>query len=203
MNQVFIGILGTIILAGISLQANAQPFGIPSGTSIELLNVDAKPDVPLAKHWLALSSVPKPHSDFETYITFASPIVGVCSVAGISKTYKGDNSGTQVRSVFDKIESQLNAKYGEFSETKTISDDAQWAGENEWVKSIQENERVHYSSWGAAFGSNLTDNIFRIQLIVGGRDAATSQLYLQYTYRNFIDCDEELKNPESQDEDAL
>ena len=159
-----------------SFAVAAQPFGIPMGADPEELGCNQASNV---QAWIC-ESVPKPHSDFETYAVFHAPETGVGSVVAISKA-KNDSYGSQTRTFMEGIVNQLSRKYGEPTKSLDyLKRDSIWDDPNDWERGVYVDERVYAFLWQNLNIDNVTGIVFTATADHSG--VATK---LQFAFENF------------------
>lgn len=188
-------VLASVLLLSLTT-ASAQtlaPFGIKQGMSVaELQKLGAKPGS--TPGYYTLDKAPTPNDAFDFYLVKASPKQGVCRITGIGKNISDDGYGTKTRAAFVAMEKTLIAKYGPADRKDTLSGSATYTNPNEWLRSIDEDERDFISFWDLASGSKLPSNIDMIMLSTRAMDATTGYLSLSYRLKNADACDNELKS---------
>jgi hypothetical protein len=186
-------VISTFCLMLIPAQTLARGFGIQQGTSIEEL--DVVEDLGTGRY---VVNVPSPHSEFESYVVWASDSHGVCLVRGLGKDHDNDRYGQSVRAAFDKLESALEERYGDFRKGNFLNAGALWDETDEWVMAIRQSERVYQSVWDAQYGSDLPDSIIEIILNVDALSSSSAWIGLQYRLANFDECQQKLETLDSQ-----
>ena len=202
MTQPFLSLMVAALVLSLSHNAEAQPFGLEMGTPIEALDVREEGSS-RQRGFFNLETVPKPHSKFVTYSALANEQLGVCEVIGWGTVHEDDASGTQVQSDFNSVKAQLVLKYGPVDTLSMLFPNAKWGEDNEWVKSIYENERLHSARWRTDDGLRLIDNITSISLRVSAFALNEAKLSLSYTFSNSENCYKGLGSTNSSDMDAL
>lgn len=189
-NSVFkiigIALAGFLLLSPATL--SAQAFGVEMGTSLSELK-DAV-DIGNGNYVI---SVPRPHSEFESYVVVLSEATGVCMVRGIGKNHSNDRTGSGVRGAFKTIETALNSNYGEGKQSNWLQPRALWDGAHEWVMSIRQNERLFGTDWTTEGGAEFPEEILAITMQVRAISSDVSYIVLQYRFSNFEECDREIK----------
>lgn len=196
----------TLMIAALVLSAThnaeAQSFGIEMGTPIEALDVREAGSSP-QRGFYYLETVPKPHSKLRSYTVTATEQLGVCAVTGLGNTHEGDPLGLKVRADFDSLKTQLAVKYGSAKTTAIIFPGAKWGDDNDWVKSINENERLHSAGWGKDSALKPRDNIMSIYLWVMASSPNEARIGLTYSFSSFETCKETTGLLNESDRDAL
>lgn len=167
---------------------SAQAFGIEMGVSLSEL--EGAEDIGNGNYVI---SVPRPHSEFESYVVVLSETTGVCMVRGIGKNHNNDRTGINVRTAFDTLEAALKKTYGAGEQTNWLQPRALWDGAHEWVMSIRQNERLFGTDWTVTDGAELPEEIKAITMQIRAVSSDTSYIVLQYRFSNFEECDREIK----------
>lgn len=186
-------VITIVCLLMMPASALAQAFGIQQGMSVDKL--DVVQDLGTGQY---VVNVPKPHSEFETYVVSASDAEGVCLVRGVGRNHDNDRYGQSVRTAFGKLEGALEDQYGDFTKRDFLNAGALWDETDEWVMAIRQNERVYQSVWQAQFGSDLPDSVVEIILNVDAVSGSSAWIGLQYRLANFDECQQELEALDSQ-----
>jgi hypothetical protein len=84
-------------------------FGIEFGTPMERLQTLPSPN---PDGFSFRVRAPEPNVEFDNYLVFAAPKIGVCKIIGIGRSYNSDGLGMYVRSAFDNMHQKLMVKYG-------------------------------------------------------------------------------------------
>lgn len=163
--------------------AFAQAFGIAMGTPIE--NLEIEKDHGSSTYTI---SVPKPHSEFETYLVLATPQTGVCKINAIGKDHNNDRFGTSVKNAFSELHSALESRYGTHKFYDFIAPGGIWDGPEEWVMSIRQSERYYDAFWDEEEKSSLPEEFQGITLGVRANSSDSAYISLSYTYSNFDEC---------------
>lgn len=181
----------TMLLFLSATDASAQAFGIEKGTPIESLQVvrEVRPSE-------FMIAVPKPHSEFESYVVIAPPEVGVCHVRGIGKDHDNDRYGSSVKSAFTKLSSALSNTYGANDNYDFIRNGALWDGADEWVMSIRQSERTYATFWTETLPAGLESVLLGVEAL----SSDTAYITLGYDFDNRDECD---RIRDSQNESGL
>lgn len=172
--------------------AMPTPFGIRMGTPKE--NLGEIKEVAPFKY--TLKSVPRPHSDFESYIVQATPKAGVCWVKAIGKNVSTSEYGNELRTKFKELEEQITSVYGPSEHTDLLRSGALWDEPREWLMSVRQGERVFATFWGKDKGSRLPDGV----TIFLGVSTTRSSGYpiVEYSFPNEAACEAEVKEGQKQ-----
>ncbi|HEV7571085.1 MAG TPA: hypothetical protein VGQ21_06265 [Thermoanaerobaculia bacterium] len=166
------------------------PFGIRMGASKQ--NV-GKIDKEVAPFMFRLTTVPKPHTAFESYIVQITPKAGVCFVKAIGRNVRTSAYGSELRSEFDKIREQLEGVYGKPKIFDFLRDGSIWSEPREWMMSLYQKERLLGARWSEEDGLITKYGINKVFL--GSSAASTSEGYIvvEYYFSNTDLCESEVK----------
>jgi hypothetical protein len=162
---------------------NAQAFGIEMGQKANTLRVQT-----IVDQFYVSVLPPKPHPEFSRYFVSLSQPTGVCSVEGVGRLHHNDRYGSNVRTAYNSVRNLLWKLYGPAIQIDKLKSGALWAGENEWVMSVAQNEREFSTVWGVATRSKIPANIEHIVLTVKASSSSTSQVRLWYQFKNHDTC---------------
>ena len=190
----------TAMLCALLFTGNAEagPFGLEKGMPLEALGV---PESEISSGYYHYNTLPKPHSAFEAYVVQATPNQGVCWVKAIGVDVATDARGTQFVSAFEEMRSKLQRAYGSHDLTNGLPEDAVWTGAEDFMASIYHDERIYLADWGAAYGSELEDNVVQIGLLAEATDYETGYYTVEYYFDNHELCDAETAASTSAAED--
>ena len=164
------------------------PFGIAMGQSAE--DLEGKET---KVGWYEISSVPKPHSMFNTVMVQATKSNGVCFVKGISDSFPSDSNGLAAIIQADKIKRQLDGKYGRSKELAFLVPGSIWNEPEDWMMAMLKGERRQ--AWEWAGPSTELDRHSLDSVALGITAVATDEvsLYVEYYFKNSKKCDAELE----------
>ena len=182
--RAFVGVIAAALVWTSGGPASAQAFGLEPGTPMRNIEV-----VETLGDGVYTVSVPQPNAAFESYMVVATAAHGVCKVVGIGRTLRADRSGSQVRSVYDDLQSAITAKYGQPSnDFDFLTANALWDGPNEWSASIRQNERTVATYWKRPETASLADNLSGIGLVVNAVNLNDTYVSLTYELSNWAEC---------------
>lgn len=193
MNFRKVACLSSFLMLGSVVSAHAGPFGTDQGATKESLDI-AREVNPFEYE---LRSVKKPHSEFRKYHAIVTPKAGLCVLSAFGRIYNNDGYGSEVRSAYSRIRSQLSKLYGKDKAYDYIKSGGLWTEAREWVMSIAQNERVYTSFWDKESGSTLKDGISSVRLEVVATSSDSAYLYIQYEFSNSTGCAEEITEAQS------
>lgn len=181
------------VLVCLSSAAFAGPFGLNKGQPISSLKVISQPGP-----GIYVVTVPLPNPEFQTYVVAANPQDGVCKVSGIGRSHANDRYGSETQSAYGSLKSALSGKYQSGLAQEFVKEGALFPEAADWVMAVKQNERVHQTLWGAAFGKPLSDGLGSIALMVKAVDMDTSYLQLSYEFDNFDSCMAKMKSKDNE-----
>lgn len=185
-----------IVLLGLSSVATAGPFGLEMG--MPLSKIGGQP-----KHhpngMYAITTVPKPHSAFESYVVQVAPKAGLCFAKGVGHDIETDD-GAAVRAAFDDMAAKLTTLYGTPQKIDQIQPGATNTGDDAWMQALVAKERTLTWIWDADSGANLPADLRMVGLVATAVAPEKGYIVVEYAFVNEPDCEEELKSVE---DDAL
>lgn len=164
----------------LSCAALAGPFGTEMGQKPEAFSGLREIDKTAFYTSYATSIVPRKNTLFPDYsLTFGED--GLALVVGVSKEYKNDAYGTQVREDYEKIKKQLTEKYGQPESFDFLKRKSIWNKDRYFATSLFKKERRLESFWT----KNLPDNLESIHLYATASSPSETSFSLIYEYKNF------------------
>lgn len=165
------------------------PFGLGLGMKLQDLNFELEE---VANFKYRTTSVPKPHSAFESYILFITPINGLSWIKGIGKDIQTNAYGVELRLAFSSFKGRLENVYGNSDETDFIMEDSIWCEPKDWLRAIQLKERFLCATWKADYGSKMKESLVSVSLIASAIDDSTGFLSIEYEFSNNYLAEREL-----------
>lgn len=185
-----------IVLLGLSCAATAGPFGLEMG--MPLAKIGGNP-----KHhpngMYAITTVPKPHSAFESYFVQVAPKAGLCFAKGIGHDIETDDGGA-VRAAFNDMAAKLTTLYGKPMKIDELQAGSTNTGEDAWMPALVAKERILTFIWDADSGANLPSDLRMVGLVATAVAPEKGYIVVEYGFANEPECEEELKSVE---DDAL
>lgn len=169
-------------------------FGIEQGTPISAFP-DAKPVSGRSGGYqvFQISSPPKPHDEFKSYLLVTTPATGICKILGLGKKHQWDRSGSEIRTSFNSMKEALISKYGVSDNVDDIQATSIWKGLNEFSMALTNKERFLLSYWDRSKGSTMPDDINTVGLQANAEGGLDTYLTINYEFSNFKQCQEEQK----------
>lgn len=175
-----------LLITVLSTQAEAGPFGLEMGQSMDGLDVTPLDSSP---HNFVAYKVPKPHSAFVAYGLLAPPSTGLCRIIAVGKDIETSSFGLELQARFDKIASQIDRVYGPHEKKDFLFSGSVWDDRDDWMMALKRKERVLQASWDEESGAKLKDGIVEILLTAVADRMDTGSLRLQYRFTNTEACE--------------
>src|SRR5262245_32212432 len=109
--KIVVGLAFMVPLIQLSASAQAEramPFGLQMGmTKAQLGLVESAR--PVAPGMYKLTTVPKPHPEFESYLVQVAPTTGLCFVKAIGKDISTNVYGSDLKRKYEDMRDQLGA----------------------------------------------------------------------------------------------
>ena len=115
------------------------PFGLDKGMTLPQLGPTAKQVAP-GKY--RVTSVPKPHSAFDSFIVQVSPKTGLCWVKPMGKTISSSVYGVELKTAFGDMKGRLEQVYGASKTTDVLLPGSIWNEPKDWMMSLRKKERI-------------------------------------------------------------
>ena len=154
----------------------------------------------LAQCKFKTSTVPKPHSAFETYVFQITAISGLSWIKAIGTTVVTSSYGVELKSTFDSMEQKLASAYGRQKKYDFLMHESIWNEPRDWMQSLLNKERVLMSEWNRETGANLADSLSSVALILSVIDSSSGYVTIEYTFENNAAAEKEISALE---DDAL
>jgi hypothetical protein len=131
--------------------ALAGPFGLERGMSkqqvIAIIGQSAIIDQDVAFGEIRVRTVPKPHSYFERYDLYFSPMVGLVRVEAIGRDIQSSGDGAAVKEQYNALRAALTEVYGTGEEMVNNPSDGMWTEEKYFLMAILKKERFCNTFW--------------------------------------------------------
>ena len=141
------------------------PFGLRMGMSLAELEAEA---IEVAPAKYRVSTVPKPHSAFESYVLQIAPVNGLAWIKAIGHTIPTSVYGLELKAAFEAMEKKLSATYGKEKKTDILLQNSIWNEPRDWMQSLLNRERILIAEWSAAHGSSLPEGLSAVGLVARG-----------------------------------
>lgn len=171
------------------------PFGLWMGMS--LLEVEAE-TVEVAPAKYRTSTVPKPHSAFESYVLQVAPVNGLAWIKAIGHTIHASVYGLELKKAFESMEKKLSATYGKGKKTDILLHDSIWNEPRDWMQSLLNRERFLMTEWSAVHSSSLPESLSSVALIASAIDTESGYIAIEYSFENAEAADAEIAAAEDE-----
>lgn len=165
------------------------PFGLYMGMPLEELS-DTE-DLGSAKY--RLDVVPKPHPSFDYYVVRVTPTFGLSWIKAVGNDIPTSAHGIQLQTAFEDLEQRLTTVYGRGKHTDFLFQDSTWDGLNEWMMSLERQERLFWTQWSKEVGSTMKDSLAMVGLHAQATDSLTGWLAVEYSFENSDAADLEMQ----------
>ncbi len=173
----------------------AGPFGLDMGMSIEQVKTACNGRSPSVISDNKYYIIPqKPHPDFSIYVAWISPTEGLYFLKAVGSNISTSSYGTSLKSKFKDISDRLSKTYGNPKEYDFLRANSIWHEPNEWMKSLEKQERFLCSTWSREQSSALPESIKEINMTAVAKDSETGYLVIEYEFSNFTKSEEALKS---------
>ena len=126
----------------------------------------------------------RPHPDFVEYFVQASPSYGVVWVKGVSSPVENDAYGRNVRTIHERISTQLQSKYGKPEKADLLAHDSIWGEDRDWVMGLLQNERHYFHLWSRAKGASIPPDLDSVFLGLLPHSGSDCSVILEYASSN-------------------
>ena len=174
----------------------AGPFGLKKG----LKKNDLKLGDEVSPFIFEIVNVPQPHSAFPSVSAHFANKTGLFGVYALSSPISTNGAGLEVKSEFGRIQEKLTKTYGNPRKIDQVLPGGIYTEFNDWMMSIDTNERGYCSVWRKEDGLELPNKLQGISLDVYVEDQWTGHLQIDYAFVNFKDGNDEVDELE---DDAL
>jgi hypothetical protein len=183
-------VLSTIATCG---SAWAGPFGLEKGMTLQ--QIGGKPEQ-LAPGKYRISTVPKPHSAFETYVVEIGPHTGLCWIKAIGKTVPTSVYGSDLRTRFEDLRGRLADTYGNADSIDRLLPGSIWNEPKDWMMALVKKERVLLAIWSQKSGAKLPPDIKSVGIAARALSTESGDIAVEYAFTNETECDAELAKAE-------
>lgn len=184
----------TILLSN---AAFSNPFGLEMGMKLE--QIEGK-TTKIKTGFYQLTSVPKPHSAFETYHVQIAPKSGLCFISAKSRGVKTKPDGIRLKSAFYNMQNKYEKKYGKSEVEDALNPGSTWSKQNDWMIGLFDLQRDLYARWNKDTGAKLKNNINEIWIVAVTTGKTDGFLYVSYSFSNRDECINEIVEKMHKDE---
>jgi hypothetical protein len=193
--NVLLLLFALVITRFTALAQDTSPLPAPFGIRMNA----AKGDLgPLRKEWapflFEITTVPKPHADFELYMAEVTPRSGVCFVKALSKDVPTSIYGEELRAKFDQIKAQIESVHGKATVLDHLRAGSIWNEPRDWMMGMLKKERVLFARWSPDDGLIMKYGIKEIILIASALSTEKGFIGVEYYFTNYDRCEAEVKD---------
>jgi hypothetical protein len=174
-----------------SAPREATPFGLRQGMSVQQLGAAA---TPIGGGMYKLTSVPRPHPEFEFYVAQVSPRTGVCYVKAVGKPVRTNGSGAELRSRFARMRDEISASYGRFRTVDMLLSDSMWTGPGDWMAALAERQRLLFAQWNTETRATLRPHLTTVFVGATAKTSQSGSVVVEYYFDNEPACQQEIES---------
>lgn len=151
------------------------PFGLAIGQPIsEVKTKEIEPGI------FQVTSVPKPHSDFEYVVAQAYSSTGICAIRGVGKPLQNDSDGSGVRGEVKELAEALASKYGQGQSIDQCNAGDVECEDQFWMMTLSEGGRNFGYGWIKPTSEMKKAGIETISLLAQADNYTTSRVLVEY-----------------------
>ena len=165
------------------------PFGLWMGMKLPDLST---PHEEVAPFKYRITSPPKPHSAFDSYVLQIAPVTGLSWIKAIGKTITTSSFGTDLIGKFDKMEQKLQKSYGAFKRTDVLIPGSIWDEPRDWMSGLNHKERYLFSCWDQESTAVLPNGLKAVYLGATALDSGSGYISVEYSFDNDQASDSEI-----------
>lgn len=166
----------------------AAPFGLTKGLSVSQVGGKAVGSGGMYR----LTSVPKPHPAFESYLAQIAPKTGLCFLKGVGKTIQTNVFGSTLRIEYTKLRDQVSQTYGKYKESDSVLPGSIWTDPEDFMMGLLKKDRVLASQWDMTTGSTLKRSLKTILVGVQAQSQESGWIFIEYYFDNEPACQKEI-----------
>ena len=165
--------------------AKPGPFGFECGMTKEQVIALVGKDAAKAtgQDVLELSTAPRPHPAFDSYMLIFSPEKGLLKIQAYGAPIATNGFGEEVHRAFIEIRDAVSKTYGEPKTIDYLRSGSIWKEPEDWMMGLLKKERVLLSVWD--MGSAGPNHIEMVTLEADGRSTEKAWLSLGYHFEGF------------------
>jgi len=126
------------------------PFGLQGGMTLDELRalgkIERKPGEASWYEWFPLH----PHPAFDEYLLMVGSTDGLCKIAAFGPSIPTSPSGKELKAAFDKVDRELQARYGPRDRRELGKPGRTWDASTQWMVGLLKKELQYASLWGGA-----------------------------------------------------
>lgn len=186
-------IFGTLLLAlGLSDQAIAGPFGLEKGMTLKQLGSTQ----PLSPGKYEVTSVPRAHSAFESYVVQVGPQAGLCWVKAVGHHVRAGAYGLELKTRFTEMKTRLEQLYGTPEVFDRLLPGSVWNEPRDWMMGLIKKERVLAAIWSEKSKATLPADLRSVGLSADAISSDSGVIAVEYTFTNKKECESEISSQE-------
>ena len=170
----------------------ASPFGLRMGLTRDMVGII---DEEVAPYKFLLNSVPKPDPDLAIYTVTVTPKAGLCTVRSMSPNVQTTAFGTELKSRFDRMVSQLAEVHGRPSVLNTLVRGSVLNEPKDWMASLLKKDRALFAMWSSE-NFLQTSALARVTVSANALSETRGYLAVQYYFSNYDQCQAEIAGSE-------
>ncbi|MGA2388142.1 MAG: hypothetical protein ABSF97_04240 [Candidatus Sulfotelmatobacter sp.] len=169
-----------------------EPFGLrPGMTWDQVLSVVGSASLKHAKdNVYILTTVPKPHPDFDEYVLLFFPPKGLVKMMAYSKKIQTNGWGQEVGSKFEEVYGAMSSKYGSGKKLDFLRSGSLWEAPQYWMMGLLKDERTLAAYWDPTPDARVT----LISLTAKALAQDEGQLVLMYEFDGFSEYSKAQEN---------
>jgi hypothetical protein len=175
--------------------AFAGPFGINQGMTLKELQAQGTFAPAEYSFTYRSDKVVKGHPDFDEYVVFLTPKQGVCRITAVGENVAASADGEDILKKYETLAAALEKKYGvPYKSFDFLKPDAFWTESRDLMLALFKHERTIKKYWIAEKKQPFPDSLHAVILSVAAQSTSEAYLLLEYEFKNFETCQQEVKN---------
>ncbi|RQO54548.1 hypothetical protein DBV14_12940 [Variovorax sp. KBW07] len=174
-----------IFMAVANVAAQAGPFGLNAGDTVEAVGKFAQLEPTADRGVYSVARLPNGHDDIDDYRLVFSPVTGLCKVTAWTKPAQTNAYGDEIKSDFRSWQEALTSKYGAPKKYDFLRSGSIWKEANDWTMALTKKERILAAFW--EFKSPV-DQVEKMALEAVASNSRNYMLNIQYEFTNYEAC---------------
>ncbi|MCL2230203.1 MAG: hypothetical protein FWC01_03850 [Treponema sp.] len=163
-------------------EAFAGPFGIEFGMSLEqITQISRGSPQNVDGDWFIIIP-PNEDAFFETYLIRIHQRYGVYFIRAISRVINTDQNGAELKEQFNAFAASLQRTYGNYSRSDTLIPGSNLTSPNQFMESLQREERELAAFWNRNERSRLPNDILEIIVVADASGFSTTRGHIIVNY---------------------
>ena len=133
---------------------------------------------------LLLSTAPKPHPSFESYLLVISPDKGLLKIVAMTPAIQSNDFGDEIKSKYDEVQKGLTSVYGNGDAEDFLQEGSDWTDAKYWMEGLFHEERTLSTIW---IFKPVRDHIGAIQVKATAQSIEEGRILLTYEFEGFGD----------------